>query len=936
MIEEIILFITIILLLIYFKNTLYYYLFSEISNLLNYSLLSTDDDEDNEDIEFTNNNNNFKDIQWKNTLTIFLNGNPITLTNPDPDALLVTFIRDSIGLKGTKIGCGEGGCGACTVILTKKEENSTISVRSVNSCLRSLCLNDGMSITTIEGIGSINTGLSIEQQSIVDTGGTQCGFCSPGFVTNMHALNESNKASGSNVTKQQLEDYLDGNLCRCTGYKPILKAFETFSKCDRHDVNLKDICGGSCTLSNGNKDIEDLTCGNHHREINHNEITSKSCKGKKSNNIKKNITNVNELMNSYTSLPLMFFNSNTNKRWIRPINIEQLCAILREYSSSSIQLVGGNTSIGVTKYLNDTGPYNSPDKYDIFVDINSIPIMTTSSYDNSTGELIVGSSCTLTNLISLLQQYSPLSTTSSDSSLPNQHSIFSTTAHHLSMIANTQVRNAGSWAGNLMIFMKHLSSESFPSDAVLALTTANATLTLCNKYGKISTMTMQYFIESATLSMFENQGLMIISISIIETRYPLETIMQTYKVGQRAKNAHAHVNAGFLFKIKSRSQTRSVAGSVEAPICTYARVVFGGVSSKTFCAKRTELILGNNSPLNRQTLQRALVALQQDLNEVGKSTLWGSQEFRESVMQSCLYKAFLKCYPITDLPSSLVSAVLPWVKPATRGTELYLPSQNEGVVGKPVKKLEAPIQVTGEAAYPSDEQMSKQGLFAAMLFSARGAVILNGFDTAKAMSLNGVVRFFTSSDITGSNDINGVPLFTPIGAEVTCVGTVLGAIVATSEALANEAASLIQVLYKETGKPLIMNLDQAIEKNSFYDIPADLPQQTLLRRGDPEQAMANAKHRKSGKVRAGGQNIFYMETQTATATPLDGQYIDITCGTQDPNTYKKFVADILNVSSNKINVKCPRVGGGYGGKLTRYLSLFLFIYLIYLTIYVII
>lgn len=112
-----------------------------------------------------------KEIPWSNELQLMLNGVRVVLVNPNPTELLVSYIRDKAGLKGTKLGCEEGGCGACTVVLTKED-----GIVSVNSCLRPLCANDGLSITTIEGIGSIRAGLSEEQSSIVKNNGKTCFF----------------------------------------------------------------------------------------------------------------------------------------------------------------------------------------------------------------------------------------------------------------------------------------------------------------------------------------------------------------------------------------------------------------------------------------------------------------------------------------------------------------------------------------------------------------------------------------------------------------------------------------------------------------------------------------------------------------------------------------------------------------------------------------
>jgi xanthine dehydrogenase/oxidase len=311
-----------------------------------------------------------REIPWSNELIFQLNGVQVRLINPNPTELLATYIRDKAGLKGTKLGCEEGGCGACTVVLTKPE--GTISV---NSCLRPLCTNDGYSITTVEGIGSVSAGLSTEQQSIVDEHGTQCGFCTPGWITNMHALNTSIvESDSSKPTGREIDAYFDGNICRCTGYRPILKAFkrncqpEDCAKCPKagtsschdhdelHQIHMEDI-GLTSTPTTVTTASNFSTCSR----------------------IKKRSTPLGRkrlelLSKNYVPLPLHFIGSNTH--WYRPVDLSQLSAILREYSgnpSYEIQLVGGNTSIGVTKYFNNTAPYNTSDPYNVFVDINSIP-----------------------------------------------------------------------------------------------------------------------------------------------------------------------------------------------------------------------------------------------------------------------------------------------------------------------------------------------------------------------------------------------------------------------------------------------------------------------------------------------------------------------------------------------------------------------------------
>jgi xanthine dehydrogenase/oxidase len=793
-----------------------------------------------------------KDIQWSNVLTIFVNGNSITLTNPDPSELLVTFIREKVGLKGTKLGCEEGGCGACTVVLTKPE-----GIVSVNSCLRPLCANDGLAVTTVEGIGSThNDDLSQEQKRLVANNGTQCGFCTPGWITNMHALNQSNEVSGNTSTKREIDAYLDGNICRCTGYRPILQAFQSFagesgscggSKSDKVHPCVANNCSTErmqACVSKGHDidtcsgpDMEDCsgaqkaTCG-----------TAKCCPGSVSKPLGTRRAGRDlALVRAYTPQPLLFFNPVTGQRWIRPVNLAQLCAVIRDVASTPaqsqyVQLVGGNTSIGVTKYLNGTGPYNAADKYSTFIDVNQVQEMVAQAYSSATAELTVGAATSLSTLIALLEQYAATGTSAamvaSDSNVRasesatghvvNHHSTFSVTANHLSKIANTQVRNAGSWAGNLMVFLKY---PTFPSDAVLALTTAGAQLKVCDRFGNITLMDMPTFMGHS-LVQFQNQGLMLIGLTISDVQRVDKTptasagsaltefVTETFKVAQRARNAHAHVNAGFQFDIEVLRLNAS-----GAPICRNSRVVFGGVSDRIFVAYRCQSAL-QNAPLTAETLGRALVALQLDLTAVGQSgEVLGSQSFRVSVMQSCLYRALLRCYPIYALPANLTSAVLPWVMPISRGVELFVPpkgADGHTPIGKPVHKLEGKIQATGEAKYPSDEPMSAQGLYGAIVFSTQCAKKLVALDYTVALALPGVVSVLTAADIPGQNVGNGCPyLFVPIGETVETVGAQLGVVVATSEAAANQAASLVVATYQGDSAP-ITNLQQAVAKQSFF------------------------------------------------------------------------------------------------------------------------
>ena len=127
-----------------------------------------------------------------------------------PNITLLDFLRYDLGLTGTKEGCDEGDCGACTVIMDGKV---------VTSCLVLAVEADGSRITTIEGV---QTGEDLHpiQQAFVDSGAVQCGFCTPGMVLTTKALLDENP----DPSEAEIKHYLEGNLCRCTGYTKIVEA----------------------------------------------------------------------------------------------------------------------------------------------------------------------------------------------------------------------------------------------------------------------------------------------------------------------------------------------------------------------------------------------------------------------------------------------------------------------------------------------------------------------------------------------------------------------------------------------------------------------------------------------------------------------------------------------------------------------------------------
>ncbi len=144
-------------------------------------------------------------------VTIKVNGQDYT-RSINPLLSLIDFIRDEIKLKGTKVGCGEGECGACTVILDGQ---------TVNSCLVLAATANGKEVTTIEGLSS-GDHIHPIQEAFLEVGAVQCGYCIPGMVLSTKALLDKNLSA----TDEEIKEGISGNLCRCTGYSKIIEGIK--------------------------------------------------------------------------------------------------------------------------------------------------------------------------------------------------------------------------------------------------------------------------------------------------------------------------------------------------------------------------------------------------------------------------------------------------------------------------------------------------------------------------------------------------------------------------------------------------------------------------------------------------------------------------------------------------------------------------------------
>ena len=155
----------------------------------------------------------------RGSIDFLLNGEPVSLSDVDPRTTLLDWLREEKNLTGTKEGCNEGDCGACTVGLTRLTPDGPRR-EAVNACIQLLPMLDGRAVTTVEALAGPDR-LHPVQEAMVDLHGSQCGFCTPGFVMSLFAMTRDHAEVPDEAT---IDDVLAGNLCRCTGYAPIVRA----------------------------------------------------------------------------------------------------------------------------------------------------------------------------------------------------------------------------------------------------------------------------------------------------------------------------------------------------------------------------------------------------------------------------------------------------------------------------------------------------------------------------------------------------------------------------------------------------------------------------------------------------------------------------------------------------------------------------------------
>jgi len=171
------------------------------------------------------------------TIRFLLDGVLHEVKNIEPATTVLNYLREKLQRTGAKEGCAEGDCGACTVVVAETD-GKRVLYRPINACIQFLPVLDGKVLFTVESLKKINgNNLHPTQQAMVDCHGSQCGFCTPGFVMSLFALFKNN----DNPSREDIDDALAGNLCRCTGYRPIIAAAQSMYHYGKDQVDEKNL-----------------------------------------------------------------------------------------------------------------------------------------------------------------------------------------------------------------------------------------------------------------------------------------------------------------------------------------------------------------------------------------------------------------------------------------------------------------------------------------------------------------------------------------------------------------------------------------------------------------------------------------------------------------------------------------------------------------------
>ncbi|EAW70209.1 aldehyde oxidase 1 [Homo sapiens] len=807
-------------------------------------------------------------------LLFYVNGRKVIEKNVDPETMLLPYLRKKLRLTGTKYGCGGGGCGACTVMISRYNPiTKRIRHHPANACLIPICSLYGAAVTTVEGIGSTHTRIHPVQERIAKCHGTQCGFCTPGMVMSIYTLLRNHPEP----TLDQLTDALGGNLCRCTGYRPIIDACKTFCKtsgCCQSKEN------GVCCLDQGINGLPEFEEGSK---------TSPKLFAE------EEFLPLDPTQELIFPPELMIMAEKQSQRtrvfgsermmWFSPVTLKELLEFKFKYPQAPV--IMGNTSVGPeVKFKGVFHPVIiSPDRIEELSVVNH-------AYNG----LTLGAGLSLAQVKDILADVVQ--------KLPEEKTqMYHALLKHLGTLAGSQIRNMASLGGH--IISRHPDSDLNPILAV-----GNCTLNLLSKEGKRQIPLNEQFLSKCPNADLKPQEILV-SVNIPYSRK--WEFVSAFRQAQRQENALAIVNSGM----------RVFFGEGDGIIRELC-ISYGGVGPATICAKNScQKLIGRH--WNEQMLDIACRLILNEVSLLG-SAPGGKVEFKRTLIISFLFKFYLEVsqilkkmdpvhYPsLADKYESALEDLHSKHHCSTLKYQNIGPKQHpEDPIGHPIMHLSGVKHATGEAIYCDDMPLVDQELFLTFVTSSRAHAKIVSIDLSEALSMPGVVDIMTAEHLS---DVNSFCFFTEAEKflatdKVFCVGQLVCAVLADSEVQAKRAAKRVKIVYQDL-EPLILTIEESIQHNSSFK------PERKLEYGNVDEAFKVVDQILEGEIHMGGQEHFYMETQSMLVVPKgEDQEMDVYVSTQFPKYIQDIVASTLKLPANKVMCHVRRVGGAFGGKVLK-------------------
>ncbi|CAM0905430.1 unnamed protein product [Alopecurus aequalis] len=795
----------------------------------------------------------------------------------DPGATLLDFLRSRTRFTGPKLGCGEGGCGACVVLLSTYDAAADeVSHAAASSCLTLAHGLHHRAVTTTEGLGNSRDGLHAVHARLAGFHASQCGFCTPGVCMSLAAALADAEGKGtapppregfSRLTSAEAERAVAGNLCRCTGYRPIADACKSFAA----DVDLEDL-GLNSFWKKGDVHVSKLP---PYKEGSIG-VFPEFLKAE----IRASLT-----IDSGTSAMAIAGSENS---WHRPRSVAEYYKLIAS-DGSGTKVVAGNTSSGV---------YREAELYERYIDLRDIPEL--NSVCKDTEGVHIGAATPISWVIGILRREGD----------DYKDMVFGKIANHMEKVASHFVRNTASLGGNLIMAQR----DEFPSDIATILLAAGSSVCIQVSSEKLN-VTLDEFLEmppcdnkTLLLSIFiphcapDSVSSSAGTVNMAGDKTESYLLFETYRAAPRPLgNAVAYLNSAFFAQVSSDGSSGSL-------ILENLRLAFGAYGTQHAIRARDVEKSLVGKPVTASLLLEACKVL--------KKTIVSKEGTTHSAYRSSLAVAFLFSflYPATKGNAKPARAVR-LNDHIVEISKDYLP------VGIPTKKVGAELQASGEAVYVDDIPSPKDCLYGAFIYSTKPLAHVNSIELDPSLEKLKTVTVITVKDIPkGGGNVGASTIFGPeslFGGPLTqCAGEPLGIVVAESRNFANIAAKRAVVNYStETLDTPILSIEEAVRRCSYFEAPPFLLPQKI---GEFSKGMEEADQKiYSAEVKLSSQYYFYMETQTALAVPDEDNCMVVYSSSQCPETAQNSIAQCLGLPCHNVRVITRRVGGGFGGKAVR-------------------